>query len=220
MQSSDTLYMGGMFMRIAIVEDNKDLLNNVSAIINREPDYDVVGKYISAEEALEDLEGELPDLFIVDLGLPTMPGIDLIKIIKSKYPAIDVIAFTGTEDRKTILSVVKSGASGYIVKGSTPGELIGAIGELRSGGAPMSPRVGRVVLSEVRKNGYHDYFILSPREKEILEQIKEGRTYKEIGENCCISPHTVHSHVKKLFSKLGAVDRKDALQKAMRKGLI
>lgn len=207
-------------MRIAIVEDNKDLLNNVSSIIDREPDHEVIGKYLNSEEALENLDKDHPDLFIVDLGLPTMPGVELIKIIKDKYPAIDVIAFTGTEDRKTILSVIKSGASGYIVKGTTPSELISAINELKCGGAPMSPRVGRVVLSEVRRNGYHDYFILSPREKEILEQIKEGRTYKEIGEICCISPHTVHSHVKKLFSKLGAIDRKDALQKAMRKGLI
>ncbi|MDH3976340.1 MAG: response regulator transcription factor [Deltaproteobacteria bacterium] len=207
-------------MRIAIVEDNRDLLNNVSAIINREPDYEVIGKYLNAEEALECLDEELPDLFIVDLGLPTMPGIELIKIIKTKYPAIDVIAFTGTEDRKTILAVIKSGASGYIVKGSTPADIINAINELEYGGAPMSPRVSRVVLSEVRENGYHDYFILSPREKEILEQIKEGLTYKEIGELYCISPHTVHSHVKKLFNKLGATDRKDALQKAMRKGLI
>jgi len=207
-------------MRIVVVEDNKDLLNHVSAIINRVKDFQVVGKYINAEDALKGLSGVLPDLFIVDLGLPKMPGLELIKLIKTSHPTIDVIAFTGTEDRQTILSVVQSGASGYILKGSAPSDLINAISELRGGGAPMSPRVGRIVLSEVRKNGYHDQFILSPREKEILEKINEGLTYKEIGKFYCISPHTVHSHVKKLFNKLGAIDRSDALQKAMRKGLI
>lgn len=207
-------------MQIAIVEDDKELLNNVSTLINRVDDYEVVGKYLNAEEALQGLKVSYPDLFIVDLGLPSMSGIELIKIIKTNYPAIDVIAFTGTEERKTILSVIHAGASGYIVKGSPLSDLVNAINELRNGGAPMSPKAGRAVLSEVRKNGYHDYFILSHREKEILEKIRDGLTYKEIGDIYCISPHTVHSHVKKLFSKLGAIGRKDALQKAMRKGLI
>ena len=111
-------------MRIVIVEDNPVFLESVSIVLDAHESFEVAGKYSSAEEALEKLGDSIPDIFIVDLGLPCMPGLDLIKKIKSEHPSVDVIAFTGTDDRKTILSAIRAGASGYLVKGISPEELI------------------------------------------------------------------------------------------------
>jgi len=207
-------------MRIAIVEDDPDLLEKLGIILSGEDNLEVIGSFNSAEDALANVKGMSPEVMLVDLVLPGMSGVELIRKIREEVPAVDVIAYTGFEDRETMLSAIRAGASGYILKGASPRELIEAIQDVCKGGAPMSHRIARAVINELQSNRVSNAYIVSHREREVLKAIEEGLTYKEAAERFNISHHTVHTHIKNIYEKLQAKGRKDALQKARRKGII
>ena len=197
-----------------------ELLESMSALLSRSGKYELAGQFSSAEEALKGFKNIEPELVIVDLGLPGMSGLELIEQIRNEYDAIRIIAFTGNEDRDVILAAIKAGAQGYIIKGSGHEDLLSAIEELSHGGAPMSSRVAKILFSEIQDRNSEDEFLLSRREKDVLEGIRQGLTYNEIGDLHHISPNTVHSHIKRIFKKLGAEDRREALTVAKKKGII
>jgi len=208
-------------MRIAIVEDDSLLKGNLSLLLQGEPGITVTGSYSSAEDALKGLEEQVPDLMLVDIDLPGMSGIELIREVKSSHPGMEIMTFTIFEDRETVFSAIRAGASGYLIKGSTPRELVESLRILYEGGAPMSPRIARKVIRELRgEPGEGEEEALTLREKEILLRIKRGLPYKAIAEELSISPHTVHTHIKKIYEKLHAKTRGEALHRAQRQGLI
>lgn len=149
-----------------------------------------------------------------------MSGVELIKRVKREMPDVEVMAHTMFEDKEHVFSAIKAGASGYILKGCPPRELIEAIFTISQGGAPMSQKVARRVIFEFQDSGSSDPNILSHRETDIVKSIEEGLSYKEIADRLSISPHTVHSHIRNIYEKLGAKDRHAALAKARRKGII
>ncbi len=206
--------------RISIVEDDPALLETVSAYLDGRDSIEVAGRFGSAEAALKSLRDPAPDLFIVDLQLPGMNGIELIRKMKSETPSVKIIAYTGNEDRDSILSAIKAGASGYVIKGEAPQELLEGIEEVCRGGAPLSPSASKTVVNHLQLSHEGDPFLLSAREKNILASVRDGLTYDEIGERFHISPHTVHSHVKRIFKKLEASNRKEALEIAFKKGIL
>ena len=130
------------------------------------------------------------------------------------------MAFTILEDRDTVFAAIKAGASGYLLKGSPPREVVESLHTLYQGGAPMTPRIAKKVLLEMRGEGGDETEGLSVRERDILAQIQKGMSYREIGEQFYISPHTVHSHIKRIYEKLQARGRKEALLKARRQGIL
>ena len=130
------------------------------------------------------------------------------------------MAHTVFEDRENVFSAIKAGAAGYILKGSSPREIVESIHALYKGGAPMSPKIARKVIHEFQDDAMNDQFLLTPREKEIVKRVEEGLTYKEIGERLGISTHTVHTHIKKIYEKLQAKDRNDAIMKARKRGIL
>jgi two-component system NarL family response regulator len=130
------------------------------------------------------------------------------------------MAHTVFDDRETVFSAIKAGASGYILKGSTPRDLIDALHTLAKGGSPMSPKIARKVIREFQDGGVDDQYLLSHRETEIVKEIENGLTYKDIAAKLGISPHTVHTHIKNIYEKLHAKDRPEALVAARRKGII
>lgn len=207
-------------MRIAIVEDNQLLLENLKMLLMGESNVEVVGTYSSAEEALKSLDFSKTEVLLADIGLPGMSGIELIGIVKARYPELDIMAHTIFENRESVFSAIKAGASAYILKGSRPVELIDALNKLYDGGAPMSPKIARMVIQEFQDKGSDEQYLLSQREKEVLKEIEKGLSYKEIANKLNISPQTIHTHIKKIYEKLHAVDRQDALLKARKKGII
>lgn len=207
-------------MNIAIIEDDSKLLENLKLLLNGEPGITVTGSFCSAEEALPALTKFPPDVLLVDLGLPGMSGVELIKKVKQEIPGTEILTHTIFEDRESVFSAIKAGASGYILKGSTPRELIEALNNLYQGGAPMSPKIARKVIQEFQEDGISEQYLLTPREKEIVKEIEKGLSYKEIAYRFNISPHTVHAHIKKIYEKLQAKNRQEALLKARKKGII
>ena len=157
---------------------------------------------------------------LADLGLPGMSGIELIKKAKEEMPQLEIMAHTVFEDRENVFSAIKAGASGYILKGSSPREIVEAIHEINKGGAPMSPKIARKVIHEFQDETVEEQYVLSQREKDIVKCIEQGLTYKEISLRLGISSHTVHTHIKNIYEKLQAKDRGEALIKARKTGII
>jgi len=207
-------------MRILLVEDNDLLRENLRILLSGEPSVEQVVAFETAEEALEEVRTVRPDVLLSDLDLPGMSGVELIRRVKRAYPDMDIMAFTIFEDRDTVFAAIKAGASGYILKGSSPRELLEALTSLSQGGAPMSPKIARKVIREFQSVSNELVSPLSHREGEVLKSIDQGLSYKEIADRYCISPHTVHTHIKNIYEKLQVSDRPSALLKARKKGII
>ncbi len=207
-------------MRLVIVEDNRLLLENLRLLLNGEAGITVTGAFATAEEAIASLGECLPEVMLVDLDLPGISGIELTKRVKATIPEVDIMAYTIFEDRETVFSAIKAGASGYILKGSSPRELVESLNNLFQGGAPMSPKIARKVIKEFQHESDNQQTILSQRERDIVRGIELGMTYKDIAERFSISPHTVHTHIKNIYEKLQAKGRPEAILKARKQGLI
>ena len=196
------------------------LLENLTLLLRGEEGITVAGAFPNAEDALAALKKTSPELMLTDIGLPGMSGVELIKKAKERLPELEIMAHTVFEDRDNVFSAIKAGASGYILKGSSPREIIESIHALYKGGAPMSPKIARKVIHEFQEDAPSDRFLLTQRETELVKHVEEGLTYKEIGERLAISTHTVHTHIKNIYEKLQAKDRNDAITKARKKGII
>ncbi len=207
-------------MRIIIVEDDKMLLQNLKFFLSGEKEIDVAGAYTSAEDALRDLENTKPELILLDLELPGMHGIKFIKKVKEKMPDTEILVHTIFEDKNTIFSALKAGATGYVLKGASPRELMEAIINQYEGGVPMSPRIARAVIKEFQNMDNSEEYLLTPREMQVLKGIEQGYTYNEIAAKCSISRNTVHTYIKKIYRKLHAKNRHDAIIRARKKGLL
>lgn len=207
-------------MRLVLVEDDPILLESLKLLLSGEPDITVVGAFSRAEDALRSLKKVAPEVMLADLGLPGMSGIELIKKAKEELPELEIMAHTVFEDRENVFSAIKAGSSGYILKGSSPREIVEAIYEINKGGAPMSPKIARKVIQEFQEDSGEDEYVLSQRERNIVKCIEQGLTYKAIAIRLSISSHTVHTHIKNIYEKLQAKDRGEALVKARKTGII
>ena len=200
-------------LRVFIVEDLEDIRNGYVFLINQSAAFDCTG-YISAEAALMAIEANQPHVILMDVNLPGISGIECTRKIKIKYPEILIMMFTVYENNENIFNALEAGASGYILKQSTPSDLIEAIEELCRGGSPMSSAIARKVVNSfkrvIEKNQEEE---LSPREMDVLELLAEGHRYKDIGDKLYISISTVRSHIQKIYDKLHVHNRTTALNK-------
>lgn len=211
-------------MKLCIVEDDRLLLTNLSLLLNGEPGMEVAGAHASAEDALREVDFTAVDVLLADIDLPGISGVELIRAVKQKTPAVNCMAHTISEDRATVFAAIKAGACGYLSKGCSPRELVESIRELHEGGSPMSPRVARKVILDIqdaqREGESPAPIILSPRESEVLKGIERGLSYKEIAAALSISTHTVHAHIKNIYEKIQARTRTEALRKARNLGVL
>ncbi len=212
-------------MNICIVEDNVALLKNLTALLDGEKDIRVTSSHTTAEAALAHTDWPATDILLVDINLPQMSGIDLIRAVNPVQPQVNILVYTVHEDREIVLNAIRAGACGYLIKGSSSEELLAALREIAAGGAPMSPKIARKVLAELKApaapaaqpDGDEQ---LTLRESETLRALSEGYSYKEIAATFGVSPHTVHTHIKNIYRKLHAHGRREAISIGRESGLI
>lgn len=214
-------------MNICIVEDNKLLLENLRLLLQGESDIHVIGAFVSAEEALSRVDWDQTDILLADIDLPGISGVDLIGRVKAAHDKPSALAYTICEDRAVVMAAIRAGACGYLLKGSTPRVLIESVRELHAGGAPMSPKIARKLMAEVRLQqsgetvpGAAPSLDLTTREISVLKLVEKGLSYSEIAGDLKLSPHTVHSHIKNIYDKIHATSRAEMLRKARQLGVI
>ena len=201
---------------IAIVEDNAALGNGLRKIVESASDFRCLGVWVTAEEALKKIDAFRPQVVLMDINLPGMSGIEATSRIKQHLPEIQVIMVTVYRDHDQIFAALKAGASGYLLKRSTPEEVRQAIRDVRSGGAPMSAEIARRVVEAfhqpVKAPGAEE-IRLSKRETEILEHLAIGLANKEIADRLTISVETVRVHLRRIYEKLHVHSRTEAAMK-------
>lgn len=203
---------------IAIVEDNNDIRQALSDIIELSDDYELACTCINGEDALIKLPIFHPEIVLMDINLGGINGIEVVKQLKITYPDILFMMCTVYEDDEKIFEALTAGASGYIIKKTTPVKLLGAIRELHEGGAPMSSQIARKVVQAFQSKPavvWEDSSIdnLSKREFEILQMLSTGLVYKEIAAKLNISAETVRKHVYNVYNKLHVGNRVEAVNK-------
>lgn len=205
-------------LRVAIVEDDAVLRECLREALDDGPAFEVVDVAATAGEAREDAFASAADVIVVDLALGEESGIDVIRELRERLPAAEIVAHTVFDDRDVVFRALEAGASSYMLKGASMTELKSALREVKGGGAPMSPKIARMVIQ--RLQGAPEPDPLSPRERQILRAIDDGLTYKEIAAKLSISVHTVHSHIKAIYERLHASGKRAALAAARSRGLL
>lgn len=203
--------------RVMIVEDDQEIRNSFTLIVNSSQKFTVVNAYGNCEDAISNILRDKPEIVLMDIELPGMNGIQGTKIIKDKSPHIDIIMVSVYEDSELVFEALKAGASGYITKSSNYMELLSALEEIMKGGAPMSSRIARMVIDNFHVNPNSP---LTKRETEILQLISEGKTYTQISEELFISKETSKTHIKNIYSKLQVNSKSEAIAKANLEKLI
>ena len=201
---------------VAIVEDNAALGNGLRKIVESSDEFRCLGVWVTAEEALKKVDAFRPQVVLMDINLPKMSGIEATARIKAHLPEIQVIMVTVYRDHDQIFAALKAGASGYLLKRSTPEEVRQAIRDVRSGGAPMSAEIARRVVEAFHqpvKSPEAEEVRLSKRETEILELLTKGLANKEIGDRLDISVETVRVHLRRVYEKLHVHSRTEAAMK-------
>ena len=208
-------------MRISIFEDNEKLRELIELLIGSSSEFLVVSKYHNAHDIVNKVQVDKPDVIIMDIDMPEHNGIEGVRAIKKHFPNIKIIMHTVFDDDDRLFTCLSYGADGYILKKDASSSLFNAIKEVLAGGAPMSAGIARRVLQTFRivekpTNNYH----LTEREKEILELLTKGFSYRMIGIECNISIETVRRHLKNIYQKLHVQCDTEAVAKAIYERLL
>lgn len=209
-------------VRVGIVEDREDIRRALTQLIGSTAGFECTGSYRSMEEALEKLPQSMPDVVLNDIGLPKMSGIDGIRILNERYPALNILILTVYDDDERIIDGICAGASGYLLKSTPMPQIIECIKEVVAGGAPMSPEIARRVMKLFRQSPppkQVDYN-LTPHETRLLKLLVEGHNYKSAAAELNLSVNTIAFYIKQIYGKLQVHSKSEAVVKALKNGLI
>ena len=211
----------GDIIKVAIVEDQREIREGLGQLINATPGYRCTGIYASMEEALEKIPHNLPDLVLSDIGLPGMDGINGIRILKERYPELLILMLTVYDDNERIFDAICAGACGYLLKKTPWPKLVEALKEAVDGGSPMSPEVARRVITLFRqiKPPKESEYELTPHETRLLRMLVEGHSYKTAAAELNVSVNTIKFHLRHIYDKLQVHTKSEAVAKALRHGL-
>ncbi|HEU4645338.1 MAG TPA: response regulator transcription factor [Burkholderiales bacterium] len=207
---------------VALVEDDDEARRRIVASIQSDPTLQLVGEYRNGAQALAGLAKSAPDVFLIDLGLPDIPGLEVVKRIAAVHPSCDVLVVTIFGDEESIIGALEAGARGYLLKGALEHDIAEDIRHLRNGGSPLSPVIARQVLKRLvtAKPAPIDDSLLTPRETEILNAIARGFSYAETAGLLQVSVQTVHTHLKNIYKKLAVHSKTEAVFEADRRRLL
>lgn len=211
-----------MPIKVTIFEDNKSLRQSLYQLINSSEGFMCVGAFENCLNALKNIEESKPDVVVMDIEMPGINGIQAVRILREKHPDLKILMQTIFEDNEKIFSSILSGASGYILKNTSPARFLDFIKETYEGGAPLSPSVATKVLKMMSEQSpaKTESFNLSEREKEILSCLVKGMSYKLIADACFISIDTVRGHIRNIYEKLHIHSKGEAIAMAIKSKLV
>ena len=221
-----------MSIRVLIVEDEPEFLRRFSDAVLADPGLRLLGAVSSGKAGRAMLDSEPPDVLLVDLGLPDIDGVELIRHAARHHPACDALVVTMFADDQHVMGSLEAGATGYLLKDASSGRIAASIHELHAGGSPISPSIARRILQRFRivpapalaapapTPNLAATSPLSEREAQILRLVAKGFSFDTVGELLGISPNTVVTHVKKIYRKLAVHSRGEAVYEAGQMGLL
>jgi DNA-binding NarL/FixJ family response regulator len=208
-----------MNIKVTIFEDNNSLRQSLYQLINGSEGFKCVGAFEDCLDLMKNIEDTKPDVVLMDIEMPGINGIEAVSMLREKYPSLKILMQTIFEDSEKIFQSILAGASGYILKNTSPSRFLDFIKETYEGGAPMSPSVATKVLKmmvaqspSVKPNTFN----LSEREKEILSCLVKGMSYKLIADACFISIDTVRGHIRSIYEKLHVHSKGEAIATAIK----
>ena len=212
----------GKVIRVAIIEDDRGTREGLRLLIDGTPGYSCVGTFRSVEEALYTIASNAPDILLLDIQLPGMPGTDGVRIIKQKCPATEILMLTIYAEQDLVFESICNGACGYLLKKTPPAKLLEAINEAFHGGAPMSPEIARKVVTLFQKTGPPEKLEaeLTPQEVRLLALLSQGYSYQGIADRLRISINTVRDYIRSIYNKLHVHSKSEAVSKALRNRII
>lgn len=209
-------------IKTAIIEDQRDIREGLTMLINGTEGYHCTGSYRSMEEALDKISRDLPDVVLSDIGLPGMDGIEGMRILKERYPQMLILMLTVYDDDDRIFDALCAGACGYLLKRTSPARLLESLRESVTGGAPMSPEVASRVITlfrDIRPPERADYE-LTPHETRLLKLLVEGYNYTTSAQELNVSINTIKFHMRNIYDKLQVHSKSEAVAKALRDRLV
>jgi len=212
-------------IRVLLAEDHTIVRKGLRSLLDGEAGIQVVGEAADGREAVDKVGQLLPDIVLMDIAMPGLNGLEATRQISREFPKVKVLILTMHADEEYILQILQAGAHGYVVKQAAPEELVSAVQAVYRGDLFLSPSISRTVIQEYIRHaeamvGQDSYELLTPREREVLQLIAEGRPPRKIAERLCISVKTVETHRAHLMHKLDAHSTADLTRYAIRKGII
>ena len=204
---------------VSIVDDEADLREHIAGYLAAAGDIRCKSAYASAEEALEQLPQDKPDVILMDINLGGMDGIECVRRLKAQMPDAQVLMLTVFEDTEKIFRALAAGASGYLLKRMPPRKLLEAIAEVREGGSPMSASIARKVVESFQAAPARgdESMDLSQRELSVINGLAQGLAYKQIADQLGVSIHTVRNYIRRIYEKLHVQSRTEAVAKFLRR---
>ena len=209
-------------IKVAIIEDQQVLREGLAFLVDSTGGFRCTGSFGSVEQALSRIGDDLPQVVLIDIGLPGVSGIEGIRILKDLWPDLLMIMLTVYEEDQKIFDALCAGASGYLLKRTPPAKLVESLKEVVSGGAPMSPEVANRVISlfkNIRPPERADHH-LTPHELRLLKMLVEGHSYKTAAAELGSSINTIGTHMQSIYRKLQVHSKSEAVVKAIRHGLV
>lgn len=209
-------------IRVAIIEDDLALRQALGSLLSGTPGFKLTGAYGSMEEALRPLATGAPDVLLLDIHLPGMLGSEGVRVIRERFPLVQVLMLTVYEEQDKVFESICNGATGYLLKKTPPARLLEAIREAKEGGSPISPEIARkvVTLFQMTHQPDADDEALTPQETRLLSLLAEGHSYLSAGGQLEISVNTVRNYIRSIYEKLHVHSKSEAVTKALRRRLI
>lgn len=208
-------------IRIVIYEDNPTLRESLSNLLGLSGEYAVIATYPDGSGIEQHLPADQPDVVLMDIDMPVTNGIEAVRKIRRFNKEVQIIMLTVFDDNTHVFDAMYAGANGYLLKKYISDKLVDAIHEVLGGGAPMSPTIARMIISNLQQPvaATKDY-LLTNREKEILQSLASGNSFKLIALELSISIDTVRTHIKHIYDKLHVRSQIEAVSKAINEGLV